>query len=309
MRKNIIKILVLWFLPALAVSLFSGCGSSVSSSGPSLSGTIKPINIIALPIADYCPDFYHDGAGQRQTAINDLIFARLKQAGLSNFNRDEMLCRLLKEGIMQKNDRMGDIDFFDPSQWNGITEKMVSGITPLNSLTPATKPQQPLNMKKIFSLGRLLKADYVLRGRIVPIDRPDLTNLQKADRLLLFYLELNKQPVVLSARAGMYDPAFRPENYQAAADRIELQLFLLETASGNIVWQGKTQLPAVISSGFSAHEPFQKSLKKMKRLAGELLDNLIRQSAYSAAEPEKITPEQEMISPESLPEPYPVPAG
>ena len=290
-------------LLAIIATLVSGCAESTSTSA--ILGAVRKSNIIALPIADYCAGFNHDGDRERQTVINNVIFARLHSAGLGNYPQDELFRRLQQDGILQKNTGKKDIAFFESDQWGAATGTMVAGINPLDSPTALPKPASPLNPEKIFVLGRILNADYVIRGRIVEIGREDIALLQNKNKILPFYLLIKNQPAVLFAQAKMYDIAVPHQEKSATANRVELQLYLQETTSGNIVWQGKAEIPGSVTSGFSVHKPFQKSLKKMARLAGELLNDLIRQSNYSGSADNQLQVE-DTGSTEALPEPYPV---
>lgn len=300
------KVFRLWGLVLFIGCVISSCDKSRLTSSSFMPGVDKQINIIVLPVADYCGGFRHDIDLQRQTALNNVIFTRLNLAGVCSYSREELIRWLLKEGILGAKSGTEDIDFFESGQWNETTETMVTSINPLLTPTSLTKPQIPLDRQRIFSLGQMFKADYVFRGRIIKSGRPGIDDQpSRNNKILVFNLNLNKQPVTLFAQAKMYDlPLAEPEK-QARGNKAELQLFLQETKSGNVVWQGRTEVPA---AGFNAPEISRRSTRKLRESAGELLADLIRQTAYSGysgpGDYEDLLPEETKPG-EPLPEPYP----
>ena len=300
------KIFRLWGLVLFVGCVISGCDKSRLTSSSVVLGVDKQINIIVLPIADYCGGFRHDIDLRRQTVLNDVFFTRLSLAGVCSYSREDFIRWLLKEGVLGAKSGTGDIDFFERGQWNEITGIMVTSINPLLAPATLTKPQTPLDRQRIFSLGQIFKADYVLRGRIVKSGWPGVDDPHSRNKILAFNLNLNKQPVTLFAQAKMYDLPLFESGKQARGNKAELQLFLQETESGNIVWQGRTEVPAALAPGFNAHETSRRSMQKLRESAGELLADLIRQTAYPGpGDVEDSLPEETKPS-EPLPEPYPV---
>ena len=281
-----------------------GCGRSSPPATSTLLSRGEGTGIIALPVADYCPGVHRDGDRQRQEVVNEVIHARLSRAGMSAVSREELALCLVEEGVLRRNERTAHIDFYETEQWNEVTRKMVADINPADNPSALPEPPVPLDMRKIITLGHRFAANYLLRARLVDVGGISAVNPGK--RVLPFYLEIDGRPAVLFAGAETYDFALPPVGEQEAGSRVELQLFLQEADSGNIVWQGRGEVPGAVTSGFTGHSPFQKSLIKLEQLAGELLNDLLRQCAYTASADPEVTVPEETGGGKSLTEVYPV---